>query len=66
MVCFDSSKFRVGYGGGYYDRTIEYLKNKKNIKTIGVSFDEQITTNIPKNHFDQKLDFILTPSRLIK
>ena len=66
LVCFDSSKYRIGYGGGYYDKTIQYLRKKKKIVAIGVSFDEQVTKKVPKNYFDQKLDFIITPTSIIK
>ena len=40
LVAFDP-KNRLGYGGGFYDRTIAYLEKLKKISTIGVAFEEQ-------------------------
>lgn len=39
LVGFNEDCRRLGYGGGYYDRTLEYLMNKKQILTIGVAFE---------------------------
>ena len=65
MVAFDKSKNRLGYGGGYYDRTIEKFKKNKDIFTIGIAFDEQETISIPVDRYDQNLNMIITPSRVI-
>ena len=65
MVAFDKLKNRIGYGGGYYDRTIKEFKEKKKIYTIGIAFDEQETNIIPTDRYDQNLNMILTPSRVI-
>ena len=61
LVGFDKNKFRLGYGGGYYDRYIEKLLNlKKKFLTIGFAFSFQEIKKIPINRFDKKLDIILT------
>mgnify|MGYP001157042962 CR=1 FL=1 len=62
---FDSNGYRIGYGGGFYDRTFAKYK-KLNIKfyTVGFAFDEQKENNIPKEEFDYKLDFVLTEKQL--
>ena len=65
MVAFDESKKRLGYGGGYYDRTIEKFKQNKAILTIGIAFDEQEAESIPTDKYDQELNMIITPSRVI-
>ena len=66
LVGFDSNKFRIGYGGGYYDRYISKLSNFKKIITVGFAFSFQEIKKIPVNKFDQKLDFILTNKKVIK
>jgi len=67
LVSFDKKKNRLGYGGGYYDATINYLrKNNKNLKTIGTGFDEQECSSVPFEKFDEPLDMIITPSKIIK
>ena len=65
MVGFDLYKNRIGYGGGYYDRTIEHLEKKNEILKLGVAFDEQEIMKIPNEKYDKKLDIIVTPTRLI-
>ena len=65
LVGFDLFKNRIGYGGGYYDRTIEYLEKKNEVLKLGIAFDEQETMNIPNEKYDKKLDTIITPTRLI-
>ncbi|MAZ07367.1 MAG: 5-formyltetrahydrofolate cyclo-ligase [Rickettsiales bacterium] len=66
LVAFDIKKNRIGYGGGYYDRTISCLKKKRKIFTIGVAFDEQEIEMVPMMEFDKKLDLIITPTRNIE
>ena len=65
LVGFDLCKNRLGYGGGYYDRTIEYLEKKNEVLKIGVAFDEQEIVKIPNEKYDKRLDIIATPTRLI-
>ena len=60
LVAFDRHNFRLGYGGGYYDRYIKKISNIKKIITIGLAFSFQKIYKIPINETDEKLDFILT------
>lgn len=62
LLAFDSQGYRLGYGGGFYDRTIADLKATKQITTIGVAFDEQRVDAVPHLDYDERLDWILTPS----
>ena len=61
---------RLGYGGGYYDRTVKKLKNKSNLSnkviTIIVAFYKQRRKTIKTDKFDQKCSYILTEKRLLK
>ena len=69
LLAFDRRGFRLGYGGGFYDRTIEKLKQTKSTKsivTIGVAYSAQEVTNVPKDNHDQQLDWILTEKGPIK
>ena len=59
-------KNRLGYGGGFYDRTIAYLEKLKKISTIGVAFEEQKINNIPLEKFDRSLDLVITQAGIIK
>ena len=62
LLAFDDRGFRLGYGGGYYDRTINALRRVKPVITIGLAFDEQRVDAVPHLDYDEPLDWILTPS----
>ena len=64
LVGFDKNKFRLGYGGGYYDRYIEKVSKFKKFKTIGLSFSFQEIKKLPVNKFDKKLDYIITENKI--
>ena len=66
LVGFDRYKFRLGYGGGFYDRYISKIFKLKKILTVGFAFSFQEISKIPINKFDQKLNFILTDKEIIK
>ena len=66
LVAFDNHFNRIGYGGGYYDRTISFLEKKRNIITIGVAFDEQQIEKVPTMQYDKKLNYIITQTRIIE
>lgn len=63
-VAFDINKFRLGYGGGFYDRFIEKLRPDS--VTIGLAFELQIFNSIPKESHDAKLNYVITEKRVIK
>lgn len=54
-LVFDKRCYRIGYGGGYYDK---FLKNS-NLFTIGVCFREQIIKKIPKTKNDIRLNKVI-------
>lgn len=62
MLAFDLDCYRLGYGGGYYDK---YLANYKGLK-VGIAFDEQLCKKVPVDEFDIPLDCIITPSNYYK
>lgn len=66
LVAFDSNLNRLGYGGGYYDRFILKLENKKKILKIGLAFSFQKIKKIPILKYDKKLDYIVTEKFLLK
>jgi 5-formyltetrahydrofolate cyclo-ligase len=65
LVTFDRNLNRIGYGKGYYDRTLKQLSSNKKILTIGMAFSFQETSIIPTNQYDYNLDCILTDRNLI-
>ena len=59
-VAFDVQGYRIGYGGGYYDR----LLSKVNKPKIGIAYSIQIVQNIPKNETDIPVDKIITEDKI--
>ncbi len=62
-VAFDPEKKRLGYGGGYYDRFFQSLKN--NTPLVALAFELQILTEIPSDQWDRRVDLIITEDRII-
>lgn len=66
-LAFDNSGHRLGYGGGYYDRSISYLKSiDHDFVTIGLAYDDQRVEKVIHENYDQKLNYILTEKQLYK
>ena len=66
MVGFDRNGGRLGYGGGFYDRTLEHLRSKHATLAIGFAYSEQEFENLPLDYTDQKLDIIITEKEIIE
>lgn len=62
LLAFDMKGYRLGYGGGFYDRTLAKLRAKKPVVAVGVAYDEQQVDAVPAESYDQRLDWVLTPS----
>jgi 5-formyltetrahydrofolate cyclo-ligase len=65
LAAFDRTGHRIGYGAGYYDRTLAALRARKKILAVGVAYASQETARIPHESHDQRLDFVLTEHELI-
>jgi len=66
LVAFDNRLYRIGYGGGYYDRYIDKLSNKKNLLKIGIAHSCQKINRVPVNKYDKKLDIIITEKYVLR
>ena len=66
LVAFDNRLYRIGYGGGYYDRYIDKLSNKKNLLKIGIAHSCQKINRVPINKYDKKLDIIITEKYVLR
>jgi 5-formyltetrahydrofolate cyclo-ligase len=62
LLAFDAKGYRLGYGGGFYDRTLTGLRAKKPIVAIGVAYEELRIDAVPHLDYDQPIDWVLTPS----
>lgn len=65
MLAFDRAGYRLGYGGGFYDRTLQRLRANGPVLAIGFAFCEQEAALVPRDATDQRLDVIITPSEVI-
>lgn len=66
LVAFDLNGGRLGYGGGFYDRTLERLRARRATLAIGFAFDAQEAESLPLEPTDQPLDMIVTESRIVQ
>jgi len=66
LVAFDAQGGRLGYGGGFYDRTLEGLRAKRPTLAIGFAFDAQEAEDLPLEPTDQPLDMLITESRVLQ
>jgi 5-formyltetrahydrofolate cyclo-ligase len=61
LLAFDARGFRLGHGGGYYDRTIAALRGSgRPVRAVGVAFACQEMERVPVEDFDQRLDAVAT------
>lgn len=61
-VAYDKDCYRLGYGGGFYDRFIEHLRD--DAITIGIAFDLQVFDSIPKENHDAQLNYVITENNM--
>lgn len=64
LLAFDQQGFRLGYGGGFYDRTLMQLG--KTILSIGVGFAAQLVNQVPRGEFDCAVDYLLTEQKFTR
>ena len=66
LVAFDNHLNRIGYGKGYYDRSLRKInKIKKKTISLGIAYSFQRCKKIPVNNHDFKLDYIFTEKGII-
>lgn len=65
LLAFDRRGFRLGYGGGFYDRTLERLRARHPVLAVGFAFAAQEVEAVPTEPTDQRLDAIVTEAGLI-
>jgi 5-formyltetrahydrofolate cyclo-ligase len=62
-VAWDLRGYRIGYGGGYYDRSINHLS--RDVPRIGLAYEFQIVNDVPRTSHDRRVDKIVTERRTI-
>ncbi|WP_438669361.1 5-formyltetrahydrofolate cyclo-ligase [Pseudogemmobacter sonorensis] len=73
LLAFDARGFRLGYGGGFYDRTLERLRARAAlsegaapVRAVGFAFAAQEVEAVPVEPTDQPLDAIVTEAGVIE
>lgn len=66
LLSFNRAGSRLGYGGGFYDRTLEMLREKRSTLAIGFAFAGQEDADVPLEATDQPLDLIVTEAGVIE
>lgn len=66
LLAFDRRGNRLGYGGGYYDRTLRMLRQEDTCLAIGLAFSNQQVDAVPHDAYDQRLDAVVTPDGIFR
>jgi len=65
LLSFDARGYRIGYGGGFYDRTLAAARADRRIAAIGLAFSCQEVGRVPTDRYDQPVDGVLTERGLL-
>jgi len=60
LLAFDARGYRLGYGGGFYDRTLEMLRARRRTYAVGFAYKAQRVDVVPTEATDQPLDAVVT------
>jgi len=66
LLAFDRHGYRLGYGGGYYDRYLSEHRGRSALRAIGIAFAGQEVDELPREATDQRLDAVVTEERVIR
>ncbi len=66
LLAFDARGYRLGWGGGYYDRTIEGLRGNGPLVAVGVAYAAQQVDTVPHSGRDQRLDWVVTEDGAVR
>jgi 5-formyltetrahydrofolate cyclo-ligase len=66
MLAFDARAFRLGYGGGFYDRTLAALRADGEVLALGFAYAGQEVPLVPHGPRDQHLDAVVTEAGVVR
>ncbi|MEQ9559356.1 MAG: 5-formyltetrahydrofolate cyclo-ligase [Rhodospirillales bacterium] len=67
LLAFDRAGYRLGWGGGFYDRTLAELRNSGTpVTAVGVGYAAQEVDAVPRDHYDARLDWVVTEEDIIR
>ena len=66
LIAFDGEHYRLGQGGGFYDRTLQkFAKHDIGIVSVGIAFASQQVDVVPRDEHDYCLDFVVTENGFV-
>lgn len=65
LLAFDARGYRLGYGGGFYDRTLQVLRAQRPVSALGLAYGAQQVASVPVEATDQPLDAVITETGVI-
>ena len=66
LLAFDAAGNRLGYGAGFYDRTLSELRVRHSVLAVGYAFSAQAVPQVPHHEGDEKLDWVVTEAASLK
>ena len=66
LLAFDRKGGRLGYGGGFYDRTLEQSRAEREVTAVGYAYGAQEVDAVPVSRLDQRLDWVVTERAAIR
>ncbi|MGF1595052.1 MAG: 5-formyltetrahydrofolate cyclo-ligase [Kiloniellaceae bacterium] len=66
LLAFDAAGYRLGYGGGFYDRSLALLRGSGDILAVGLAFAAQQVAAVPREATDQALDLVVTERAVLR
>lgn len=66
LLAFDRKGIRLGYGGGFYDRTLAALRAVGPVVAVGVAYAGQEVESLPAEPHDERLDWVVTEKEIIR
>jgi len=66
LVAFDAAGWRLGYGGGFYDRSLQELRARRRTLAVGFAYNAQQVDAVPRDASDQPLDAIVTEQGVLR
>lgn len=66
LLAFDRAGYRLGYGGGFYDRSLAALRDRGTAMAVGVAWAAQEVAAVPHDERDQPLDWVVTEQEALR
>ncbi len=65
LLAFDAHGYRMGYGGGFYDRSFEQISAMKDVQAIGYAYSDQEVLLVPREETDFPLNAVITEKGIL-